>query len=306
MKKLQRLAELYPKEAEQWIKNKNENLRVAAMYESSPAHQRKAERMCRCSDWLREQVTVDPETGEVIKTTIKSASLCHLRYCPTCQGVRTRKWYAILWPVVQHVLTHLPNTHFLRLDLTGKNCPDSELRATIQAMTKAFGRLMNRNECKKVITGWIRVTEVPRGKNGDAHPHFHCLLALSPSFVGAGYIKKERFRTLWRESLQVDYNPEIFMKHIKPQEDRADILSENVSYITKSLKKIMEEDWLVPLTEQTGYLHFVVCGGRFRMVRKKMKKGKEAPVPDKKTHIATFQWNRDDKNYFHLDILYMV
>ena len=96
------------------------------------------------------------------------------------------------------------------------------------------------------------------------------------------------------------------MKLIKRQEDRADILSENVSYITKSLKKIMEEDWLVPLTEQTGHLHFVVCGGRFRVVRKKMKKGKEVPVPDKKTHIATFQWDRDDKNYFHLDILYMV
>ncbi len=83
MKRSERLAKFYPKESKQWIQNKEENLRVAAMYENSPAHQREAERMCRCSDWLGEQMTVDPETGDLTKSIIKSVSLCHLRYYPT-------------------------------------------------------------------------------------------------------------------------------------------------------------------------------------------------------------------------------
>lgn len=205
------------------------------MYESSPAHQREAERMCRCSDWLGEQMTVDPETGDLTKSIIKSVSLCHLRYYPTWQKMRARKWYAILRSVIQHIIGILPSAHFVYLDLTEKNCLVTELRATIQAMNKAFQRLMGSKECSQVVTGGIRITEVTRGDD-EAYPHFHCILLLSPSYIGTKYIKKARFRRLWWESLQVDYDQEIFVKHIKKQEDMLSGVSGGLNYITKPMK----------------------------------------------------------------------
>ncbi|MDI4746156.1 protein rep, partial [Salmonella enterica subsp. enterica serovar Kentucky] len=33
----------------------------------------------------------------------------------------------------------------------------------------------------KPVQGWIRTTEVTRGRDGSAHPHFHTLMMVPPS-----------------------------------------------------------------------------------------------------------------------------
>ncbi|MDI5568725.1 protein rep, partial [Salmonella enterica subsp. enterica serovar Kentucky] len=41
-------------------------------------------------------------------------------------------------------------------------------------------RMKDRKEFKPV-QGWIRTTEVTRGRDGSAHPHFHTLMMVPPS-----------------------------------------------------------------------------------------------------------------------------
>ncbi|MCZ5213731.1 protein rep, partial [Escherichia coli] len=50
------------------------------------------------------------------------------------------------------------------------------------------------------VQGWIRTTEVTRGSDGSAHPHFHTLMMVPPSMLsGDGYVKHARWVELWRE-----------------------------------------------------------------------------------------------------------
>ncbi|MDT9136447.1 protein rep, partial [Escherichia coli] len=60
------------------------------------------------------------------------------------------------------------------------------------------------------VHAWLRATDVARGKHGGAHPHFHCLLLVQPSwFKGKNDVKDERWLELWRDCMRVNYEPNI-------------------------------------------------------------------------------------------------
>ncbi|MBE3060871.1 protein rep, partial [Klebsiella pneumoniae] len=61
------------------------------------------------------------------------------------------------------------------LTLTVRNCAIEELGETLSRMDTAFQRLKDRKEFRPV-QGGIRTTEVTRGSDGSAHPHFHTLM----------------------------------------------------------------------------------------------------------------------------------
>ncbi|WP_162825233.1 protein rep, partial [Escherichia coli] len=61
----------------------------------------------------------------------------------------------------------------------------------------------------------IRATEVTRGNDGSAHPHFHCLLRVQPSwFNGKNFVKHERWVELLRDCLRVNYEPNIDIRAV--------------------------------------------------------------------------------------------
>lgn len=78
------------------------------------------------------------------------------------------------------------------LTLTVKNPPAIELRDTLKAMNSVWQRLAQTKRFKGVVKGFIRTTEVTRGKDGDmmAHPHFHALLLVDSSYFARNYIKQ--------------------------------------------------------------------------------------------------------------------
>ena len=66
----------------------------------------------------------------------------------------------------------VPSYRWVFLTLTVKNPPVTELRDTLKAMNSAWQRLAQTKRFKGVVKGFIRTTEVTRGKDGDmmAHP----------------------------------------------------------------------------------------------------------------------------------------
>ncbi|MBZ4317371.1 protein rep, partial [Mycobacterium tuberculosis] len=84
------------------------------------------------------------------------------------------------------------------LTLTVRNCAIGELGETLNRMNMAFQRLKDRKEFRPV-QGWIRTTEVTRGSDGSAHPHFHTLMMVPPSMFTRDYVKHDRWVELWRE-----------------------------------------------------------------------------------------------------------
>ncbi|WP_164146077.1 protein rep, partial [Stenotrophomonas maltophilia] len=71
----------------------------------------------------------------------------------------------------------------------------------------SWQRLIQTKRFKSGVAGFIRTTEVTRGNDGDmmAHPHFHALLLVKPSYFTINYIKQGDWVEMWAKALQVDY-----------------------------------------------------------------------------------------------------
>ncbi|RRC72388.1 replication protein, partial [Escherichia coli] len=106
------------------------------------------------------------------------------------------------------------------LTLTVRNCAIGELGEMLNRMNAAFQRMKVRKEFRPV-QGWIRTTEVTRGSDGSAHPHFHTLMMVPPGMLnGKSYVRHERWVELWRECLRVDYDPNVDVRAVKPRKPK--------------------------------------------------------------------------------------
>ena len=111
-----------------------------------------------------------------------------------------------------------PTHRWVFLTLTVKNPPVTELRDTLKHMNDSWQRLIQTKRFKSGVAGFLRTTEVTRGNDGDmmAHPHFHALLLVKPSyFKGQGYIKQADWVEMWAKALRADYLPSVNVKAVK-------------------------------------------------------------------------------------------
>ena len=125
-----------------------------------------------------------------------------------------------------------------------KNPPVTELRDTLKHMNDSWQRLIQTKRFKSGVAGFLRTTEVTRGNDADmmAHPHFHALLLVKPSyFRGQGYIKQGDWVEMWAKALRADYLPSVNVKAVKAtldekgrkQLDKA--ICETLKYSVKTL-----------------------------------------------------------------------
>ncbi|WP_257640988.1 protein rep, partial [Acetobacter okinawensis] len=170
---------------------------VQAIYSELSEFERLAERIGACSGVLRFGQIPDPETGEM-RLRLREAQFCRVRHCPVCQWRRSLMWQARFFQALPDLVEAHKEARWLFLTLTVRNCPVEALRPVLRDMNTAWGRLVKRPEFQQV-QGWIRTTEVTRGRDGSAHPHFHALLMVPPSyFQGKYYVKQARWVELWR------------------------------------------------------------------------------------------------------------
>jgi plasmid rolling circle replication initiator protein Rep len=136
-------------------------------------------------------------------------------------------------------------------------------------MNKAFNRFVQRPEFAPNTIGWIRSTEVTKGKDGSAHPHFHVLMMVRPSYFGNGYVKQARWTQLWKESARLDYTPIVHVQVVKnrrgSEHPLREAIAETLKYSTKP-EDLMDRDWLLELTSQVHHLRFIGSGGLLKEV----------------------------------------
>jgi hypothetical protein len=198
-------------------------------------------------------------------------------------------WRAKAFRVLPKVIEEYPKSRFIFLTLTVKNCQLSELRETLTWMNKSWELLTKRKEWP--AQGWIKSVEVTRSSDDSAHPHFHCLLMVPPSyFKGGAYLSQQRWSELWKACLKVDYNPVVNIQVIKPpkgtlegQEGVAMLtaLCETLKYSVKPSDILQSDDsgmsnqdWLLSLTQQLHKTRAVATGG---VLKQSMKLLEEEP-----------------------------
>lgn len=250
-------------------------------------------RVSKCS---RELMFVFEASSEgELRLRLRQARFCRVRHCSICQWRRRLVWYARLINALPNVLRDHSKARWVFLTLTVPNCPLTELRATVEEMNKAWGRLSKRKEFPAI--GFIRSLEVTAaydiydgsrylGRHGktyavnwekkhpgrklrleptlDAHPHFHALMMVRPSYFSTGYIPQENWRELWGSCLKVSYLPIVNVQTIKgkPGEDSlTKAILETVKYCVKEDDLISSPEWLKEITIQLHKTRAVNVGG---------------------------------------------
>lgn len=317
------LSEYSPKDAP-WDVHRGEAQQVEQIYAEAAEFERLAQRMHQCSGLLIFADVPDPETGELV-LRLREAHFCRVRHCPVCQWRRSLMWYARFQKALPEILGRYPNARWAFLTLTVRNCDIKELRQTLSDMNRAWGRLVKRSEFRPVL-GWIRTTEVTKGKDGSAHPHFHTLLMVPHSMVsGKHYVKQARWAELWKECLRADYTPIVDIRIVRPKKVSrealetsntsletsnaavADAAREVLKYAVKPSDMLgggNDNEWFLELTRQVHNLRFIATGGALKDALREDEETEQdliladdpAETPDYGTRVA-FAWRRKEKRY---------
>lgn len=244
---------------------KNETAALCALLRPFPLRHKTCGRLNDCAALLGFSQKV--EGWKLVR-----ASFCRVRFCPMCQLRRSRQWLAKFYQAAPAVQAQYPTDRFLLLTLTVRNCQPKDLRATLQEMTAGWKRLSLSKEFR-AVRGFIRSTEITRGADGSAHPHFHVLLQVRPSYFAADYVKQSDWVEAWQRAARLDYVPVVDVRRVKPLKDAPEGLSpslagavEVLKYTAKGSDLLANATWTDTVMTQTHRLRFLATGGCWKDV----------------------------------------
>ena len=248
-----------------WDVHKLQAWDMSRMLWVNPDRRSRATRVRECAKVLGFAWGSDRDTGEC-KFKLQTAAFCRVRGCPVCEWRKSLMWRARFYQALPKIQEEYPKARWVFLTLTVRNCELEELGDTLKAMNEAWGRLRKRKEFK-LVDGWIRATEITRGKDGSAHPHFHCLLMVKPSyFKGQSYVKQDAWRDAWRTAMRLDYDPVVDVRAVKG--DLAEAVPETFKYTAKPSDIMHDLEWLHEYLNQVHKKRLMATGGALKDVLK--------------------------------------
>lgn len=294
-----RLSELSDRD-KVWDEHRTNSDKVAKHYRGT-RYQSYAERIDFCSLLLDFKLAPDIDEG-VLKLKLANAKFCRVRHCPVCQWRRSLAWKAKAYRILPRIVEDFPKHRWLFLTLTVKNCPVQDLRETLTWMNKSFARLTKLKDWP--AEGWIKSVEVTHGRDGNAHPHFHCLIMVPAGYFGAGYISQKRWVDLWQQCARLDYMPRCHVKAIAKHHNPTKIVPEILKYQVKESDLVSDRNWFLELTTQLHNTKAVVVGGVLRHYLKALEQEPTDLIGNDDQEIAPdeghlyFEWHRKKKTYF--------
>lgn len=281
-----------------WDKHRGNADKVAMYYQGSE-FQKYSDRVTFCSQLLDFRLVPDSEEG-VYSLKLASARFCRVRHCPVCQWRRSLMWKARAYKILPRIVTDFPTHRWLFLTLTVRNCPIAELKETLVWMNRAWQRLSQLKSFPAL--GYIRSTEVTRGRDGSAHPHFHCLLLVKPGYFGKNYIRQSQWVEMWKQSLRIDYSPILDVQAVRKGGQPMELVPELLKYCVKESDLVHEREWFLELTRQMQKMKAVVVGGVLKEYLRELEQepddliGLEQDGEDDEGHLY-FGWRRNVKKY---------
>lgn len=296
-----------------WDKHKLYLLKISDYYKSSEEFRRYSERMNSCANLLDFLLLPDKDCGG-LRLKLKKAQFCRVSQCPVCQWRKSLIWKFRMYQVLPSLHEQYPDSRFIFLTLTVRNCDISDLRNTINHMNKSWQRLTQKKAFPAI--GWLKTLEVTSGKEkvgkteqlrtDRAHPHFHCLVMVKRTyFKDRGYLNTDKWVSMWRHSLRVDYDPSIKVKSLSSQKSPLLLVPEIVKYCTKSSDKVRDKEWFFELTRQLQNKRTISTGGILRDFLKDLENEPEDLIGHDDTNVEEeineghiyFTWRQKDKMY---------
>jgi plasmid rolling circle replication initiator protein Rep len=280
------------------------NADKVASYYANGEFQNYADRVHFCSELL--DFRFNTTDDGLLNLKLSSARFCRVRSCPVCQWRRSLMWKSKAHKILPKIVEDYPTHRWLFLTLTVRNCAITELRFTLDLMHKSFERMSKLKSFPAV--GWLKSVEVTRGKDGSAHPHFHCLLMVSSTyFNGINYIKQSDWIQIWKKSLRIDYEPIVDVRAIKKGSNPEVLIPELLKYCTKESDLVADKEWFLEFTRQMHNSRNISTGGLLKKYLKELEQEPEDLIGDSDdekiegyAHIM-FEWKRRDKKYKLVD-----
>lgn len=285
-----------------WDKHKAFADRVEGFYAGTGFH-RYSERIHCCSELLKFGLALQDDDS--LKLKLRAAKFCRIRFCPTCQWRRSLMWKAKAYKVLPKIVEVYPTHRWLFLTLTQKNTPIAELRENLKQMNRGFQRLVQLKAFPAI--GWLRSTEVTRGRDGNAHPHFHCLLLVERSYFGRNYLKQSDWVEMWRRCMRLDYNPVLDVQAVRQGGKPMDLVPELLKYCTKESDLVADKAWFLELTRQMSKMRAIATGGILKEYLQELEEEPEDLIgKDDEAKLAEeasifFGWGRREKRYRMVD-----
>jgi plasmid rolling circle replication initiator protein Rep len=239
-------------------------------HSSISQHQRYAERVENCAQVLG--FAHDPLATKKNKLKLQTAWFCKVRHYPVCQWRRSLMWQAKVYRALPLLRRDYPDTRFLFMTLTIRNCDVKDLRTTLTDMAKGWKRLTELRSWP--ARGWVRAVEITRSQRyRTAHPHYHCLLMVAPAYFQGDYLKQDEWAELWRHCLRINYRPVVDIRTVKlalvPDTQRVNpmpkhmwaAMAEVLKYAVKPSDMVRDHDWFLELVEQVHHTRGVAIGG---------------------------------------------
>ena len=215
-------------------------------------------------------------------------------------------WQARFLKALPTIESAYPKSHWLFLTLTVRNCAITDLRRTLRSMNEAWHRLVGRREFADNVQGWVRATEVTRGQDDSAHPHFHSLLMVKPSYFSKHYVTQSRWAELWQQCARLDYRPIVDIRTVKArrgvpgEKPLRRALAETLKYAVKPSD--MHGEWLLELTRQVHKLRFLASGGVLRNMLREFEESEQDLLLNGEDGeggdpVLIFSWRREIRRY---------
>jgi plasmid rolling circle replication initiator protein Rep len=291
------LSNVSPKD-KPWDKHRGFADRIQSHYAGSK-FDKYEQRISFCSQLL--EFGLKPAEDDTIKLKLRAAKFCRVRHCPVCQWRRSLMWKAKAYQVLPRIVEKYPTHRWLFITLTLKNVPISKLRDTLTEMNKGFTRMVERKIFPAI--GWLRSTEVTRGRDGNAHPHFHCLLMVPSSYFSHGYMRQDEWVSLWRDCMRLDYNPVMDVQAVKKGINPSSLVPELLKYCTKESDMVADREWFLELTQQLHKMRAIATGGILKEYLKELEEEPINLIGVDDTEIGEdygrllFGWKRNEKKY---------
>lgn len=261
------LSDVSPKD-KPWDVHKSQSEQIRDLYAQS-GFSSYAYRIDNCASFLQFAYNSDNQNGE-LKLKLYGSKFCRCRHCPTCQWRRVIMWVTRLTKAIPAVLEDHPDSCFIFLTLTIKNCQVDKLRDNLTWMNKSWELLTKRKQFP--AKGFVKSTEVTRGKDNTAHPHFHCLLLVPKSyFVGRKYLSQDKWASLWQSCLKINYYPQVDIRRVKPKPGMSELeglkkaIKETIKYSIKPEDLINSSpEWIEEITIQLHKTRAISLGGIFK------------------------------------------
>ncbi|MBU5678244.1 protein rep, partial [Alkaliphilus sp. MSJ-5] len=222
---------------------------------------------------------------------------------------------------------------FIFLTLTCKNVYGENLSDQLDELFKAFNLLTKRKTVKQAVKGWFRALEVTHNldeasKDYDTfHPHFHIILMVNKSYFNKPelYISQEKWTSLWKSCLKVDYTPIIDVRAFKTGKSShvSKSVAESAKYAVKSndfiirdkdgvIDEEMTDDSVFILDKALANRRLVAFGGELKEIHKLLNlddtengdlinTDNEELREDLDYIIERYKWHIGYKQYYKID-----